>query len=200
MQLTKVVLATVFLALGVSCDPILQAPVNTPTLIQTFIVNPRFAPCLQATANYDGAPVTIGDCDTFNGPQRTWVVVKGGAEEGTNDPGPPTQIRIYGDKCLDVRDGRNRNGTKLQIWTCYDGNPNQLWQINGAGDFVWSGHNKYDSLSSLSLGVFCIDAERIRCMDLTDGNLNSGTPVQIWKCGTPESPNINQSWNAVPPR
>ncbi|KAG8792727.1 hypothetical protein FRB91_009977 [Serendipita sp. 411] len=180
MQLTKVVLATVLLALGVSCDPILQAPVNTPTLIQTFIVNPRFAPCLQATANYDGAPVTIGNCDTFNGPQRTWVVVKGGAEEGTNDPGPPTQIRIYGDKCLDVRDGRNRNGTKLQIWTCYDGNPNQLWQINGAGDFVWSGHNK--------------------CMDLTDGNLNSGTPVQIWKCGTPENPNINQSWNAVPPR
>lgn len=167
-------------ALSVAADPILQAPVNTPTLIQTFIVNPRFAPCLQASGNYDGAPVTIANCGTFNGAQREWIVVKGGAEEGTTNKGPVTQIKIYGDKCLDVPNGNNSNGQKLQIWTCYDGNNNQKWRVNGDGAFQWAGHNK--------------------CLDLTDGNLADGTQVQIWQCGTPESPNINQSWNAVPPR
>ncbi|KIM33491.1 carbohydrate-binding module family 13 protein [Serendipita vermifera MAFF 305830] len=166
-------------ALVVSADPILQAPVNTPTLIQTFIVNPRFAPCLQAQGNYNGAPVIIGDCGDWHGANEEWTVVQGGGVEGSGDPGPVTQIRIFGDKCLDVPNGSDYNGNKLQIWTCYDGNANQLWQVGDNG-IRWASHNK--------------------CLDLTDGNLNSGTRTQIWTCGTPESPSINQSWNAVPPR
>ena len=116
--------------------------VDTPTIIQTYIVNPRSAPCLQAQGNYDGAPVIIGYCDQYRGANEEWTVVAGGAAEGTGDPGPVTQFRIYGDKCLDVPDGAVYDGNKLQIWTCYDGNANQLWQW-GDGGVVWVGHSKY---------------------------------------------------------
>ncbi|KAG8868781.1 hypothetical protein FRC20_002779 [Serendipita sp. 405] len=55
--LATLVLSAISLSLTASAQPILSAPVNTPTLIQTFMVNSRFAPCLQAAGNYDGAPV-----------------------------------------------------------------------------------------------------------------------------------------------
>ncbi|KAG8849393.1 hypothetical protein FRB91_009978 [Serendipita sp. 411] len=59
---------------------------------------------------------------------------------------------------------------------CYNENTNQLWQVNGAGDISWSGHNK--------------------CMNLTDGSWRDGTVIQIWTC---ISGNTNQLWNAIPP-
>ncbi|KAG8824032.1 hypothetical protein FRC19_002709 [Serendipita sp. 401] len=171
----KYVLTVLPLALGVSAA--LQAPINSPINIQTLAVNSNVAPCLQVAGNYDGAPVTVGNCGTSTYAQRTWVVVNGGAEENTSNAGPATQIRIYGNKCLDVKDGVDQDGTKLQIWTCYDGSVNQLWRVNGAGDISWSGHNK--------------------CMDLTDGNTSAGTVIQIWTCYTG---NTNQLWNAISPR
>ncbi|KAG8764034.1 hypothetical protein FRC15_007796, partial [Serendipita sp. 397] len=132
------------------------------------------APCLQALANYGGAPVTVGNCTTFTYASRTWTVVNGGAEESTSDAGSATQIPIYGNKCLDVRDAVDQDGTKLQIWTCYDKNTNQLWQVNGTGDISWSGHNKYAFLFSPFLG-FYTNMRRIRCMDFTDGSWSDGT-------------------------
>ncbi|PVF95892.1 ricin B-like lectin [Serendipita vermifera] len=164
----------------VVADPILQAPVNVPSLIQTFLVNPRFAPCLEAQGNWDGARVVTADCGNWHYENATWTAPKGGAPE-TGGAGPLTQLKIFGNKCLDVPNGGNWNGNKLQIWTCYDGNPNQLWQVNGDGTINWASHNK--------------------CLDLTDGNLRD--PVvrtQIWTCGTESNPNFNQFWNFVPPR
>lgn len=109
-------------------------------LTQSYLA--RFAPCLQAQGNYDGAPVVIATCGDFNGDEKSWTVVKGGAPEGANDAGPVTQIKVFGNKCLDVTDGNDSNGTKLQIWSCYDGNPNQLWQYNSGGSISWAGKNK----------------------------------------------------------
>jgi hypothetical protein len=85
--------------------------------------------------------VVIANCGTFNGTNEEWTVVQGGGIEGTGDPGPVTQIRIFDDKCLDVPNGLDQNGVKLQIWTCYDGNTNQLWQFGDEG-IKWSSHNK----------------------------------------------------------
>ncbi|KAG8869731.1 hypothetical protein FRC20_000975 [Serendipita sp. 405] len=174
-SLMKFVLTVVPLALGVSAA--LQAPANSPINIQTLAANSNIAPCLQAAGNYDGAAVTVVNCATSTYAQRTWVVVNGGAEENTSNAGSATQIRIYGNKCLDVKDGIDQDGTKLQIWTCYDGSINQLWQVNGAGDISWSGHSK--------------------CMELTDGSTSDGTLIQIWTC---YSGNTNQLWNAISPR
>ncbi|KAG8807371.1 hypothetical protein FRC17_004494 [Serendipita sp. 399] len=171
------ILTALSFALTVSAQ-ILAAPVNTPTLIQTFMVNTRFAPCLQAAGNYDGAPVNVATCGNFNGPEKTWTVVKGGGVEGTTpNNGPITQIRVFGDKCLDVPNGNNVNGNKLQIWTCYDGNQNQLWRVNGDARITWANHNK--------------------CLDLTDGNLRDPVVrMQIWDCNN----DGHQVWNAIPPR
>jgi len=68
------------------------------------------AKCLDAASNVDGAAVTIGNC--FNTASQQWTFSGG-------------SIKIFGNKCLDVIDGVEENGTNLQIWTCYDENTNQ---------------------------------------------------------------------------
>jgi Ricin-type beta-trefoil lectin domain len=102
----------------------------------------RFAPCLQAQGDYDGAPVVLATCGNFNGADKEWNVIEGGAAEASGNPGPVTQIRLFGDKCLDVPNGNDSDGVKLQIWTCYDGNPNQLWQVNSDDTISWAYHAK----------------------------------------------------------
>jgi hypothetical protein len=98
------------------------------------------SPCIQAQGNYDGAPVVIGDCGTFNSANVTWTVVNGGATVPRY--GPYTQIKIFGDKCLDVTEGGDWDGNKLQIWTCYEGSANQMWQANTDETIKWAGHNR----------------------------------------------------------
>jgi hypothetical protein len=107
----------------------------------TFIVA-RFAPFIEASGNYDGAHVILKADTVFNGENKTWTVVQGGGVQGTTT-GPVTQIRIFGDKCLDVPNGNDSDGQRLQIWTCYEGNTNQLWAVNGDETITWAGHNKY---------------------------------------------------------
>jgi len=86
-----------------------------------------------------------------------------------------------GNLCLDVTDGVDADGTKLQVYACTAGNTNQEWVVTGNGnDFSkstiqWKNHNK--------------------CVDLTDGKLSEGTPLQLWTCS---SGNTNQQWNFVP--
>jgi hypothetical protein len=71
--------------------------------------------------------------------------------------------------CLDVTNGQNVNGNKLQIWTCTGGPNQQFVFTNGA--LQWKGSDK--------------------CVDLTDGNHAAGTRVQLWQCF---SGNSNQMW------
>ncbi|KAF7364600.1 hypothetical protein MVEN_00329100 [Mycena venus] len=125
--------------------------------------------CLTAASNADGAAVTIATCTNIT-TLNTWVVPQAGAVGS---------ISIFGDKCLDVTNGVNADGTKLQIWTCAD-NTNQMWLPAGQDSTItWAGKNK--------------------CVDLTNGNLADGNQVQIWDC---DAQNSNQKWNsvdAVPP-
>ncbi|KAJ7054562.1 ricin B lectin domain-containing protein [Mycena amicta] len=76
-----------------------------------------------------------------------------------------------GEKCLDVTNGVQQNGVRVQAWTCNSANPNQQWKNVGDGSLEWAGTGK--------------------CLDLTNGNTQQGTPIQIWDC----SPgNLNQQW------
>jgi hypothetical protein len=76
-----------------------------------------------------------------------------------------------GNKCLDVVDGVDGNGTKLQLWDCTPNNDNQRWVLQG-GQLQWLGHS--------------------RCLDVTDGLVaTDGTVMQIWDC---TSYNDNQMW------
>ena len=84
-------------------------------------------------------------------------------------------------KCLDVTDGVDADGTKLQLWDCdsQNQNRNQQWSYNLMSyDFEWAGSNK--------------------CIDLTDGNIDNGNQLQIWTCNS--SPNRNQRWFDYPGR
>ncbi|KAJ7875056.1 ricin B lectin domain-containing protein [Mycena leptocephala] len=99
---------------------------------------------------------------------NTWVAAAG--------VGTPGALKIFGDKCLDVKDGVNADGTKLQIWTCAAGNTNQQWISAGqpgTPQIVWAGKNK--------------------CVDVTNGNVTNENVMQIWDCD-PNFSNSNQNW------
>ncbi|KAF8903752.1 hypothetical protein CPB84DRAFT_727292 [Gymnopilus junonius] len=114
--------------------------------------------CLTPSSNTDGAPVTVQPCN--NTPSQKWTFTSNGI------------IQIYGNKCLDVTEGVNGDGTKMQIWTCTTNNNNQKWGYTRDNRIYWQGSNK--------------------CLDLTDGNLSNGNRIQIWTC---TDNNINQVWN-----
>jgi hypothetical protein len=67
---------------------------------------------MTAASNADGAIVTIEACTAKT--NQLWTFDGSG-------------VRIFGNKCLDVKDGVNSDGTKLQIWTCATGSKNQGW-------------------------------------------------------------------------
>jgi len=121
--------------------------------------------CLTASSNADGASVVIQECGNATD-ANSWLVPNGESNVGT--------LQIFGDKCLDVTNGNTADGTLLQIWTCAEGNTNQMWIPVSDQSITWSGEDK--------------------CVDLTNGVLTDGNQVQIWDCSTG---NDNQKWNAV---
>ncbi|KAF7301003.1 hypothetical protein MIND_00663700 [Mycena indigotica] len=133
--------------------------------------------CLTATANADGAAVVVGSCILGTGgtgalpATQQWVTTGGAQQAG--------QIRIFGDKCLDVTNGNTANGAKLQIWTCAAGNTNQQWVSSDwvTSHITWANNNK--------------------CVDLTDGDSTDGKQVQIWDCDAAGT-NKNQNWSPLP--
>ncbi|KAF9261596.1 hypothetical protein L218DRAFT_961383 [Marasmius fiardii PR-910] len=124
--------------------------------------------CISASSNADGASVVIHDCATEDNSNHDWDFSR-----FTRVNSGPQPLKVFGNKCLDVKDGRNADGTKLQIWSCADGNTNQQWISVTDLTFQWAGTNK--------------------CIDLTDGKADDGNQLQIWTC---DSNNSNQKWTA----
>jgi len=125
--------------------------------------------CVGAASNNDGAAVVLLGCGISNaGPN-----FPNGNFNWTAPFAPLTgQLKTFDNKCLDVPNGSTANGVKLQIWTCADGNTNQLFQIHRQ-QIEWKGTGK--------------------CLDLTDGNSTIGNPIQLWDCAVPDD-NRNQDW------
>ena len=103
--------------------------------------------------------MTLQKCQILRTATQAWTF-SAGAPAGTGTGGVGT-IKIFGNKCLDVTNGVDQSGTKLQIFTCGSGNINQQWQVS-TGD---SGINAVKW------------AKSNRCVDLTDGSQSVGTPV-----------------------
>jgi len=80
-----------------------------------------------------------------------------------------------GTACLDVTDGVDADGTKLQVFFCSDGNAEQQWVFNSDFTIQWKDHDK--------------------CIDLTNGNLAAGNQLQISTCS---SGGPNQQWKIQP--
>ncbi|KAJ6578665.1 ricin B lectin domain-containing protein, partial [Mycena vulgaris] len=134
---------------------------------QSLVFNAGFQGCISAADNEDGASVSIHDCSTGEAANKNWTV---SFYEGQNAVGPQ-QLKVFGNKCLDVTSGTNTDGVALQIWTCSAGNTNQQWISLPDQTFQWAGTNK--------------------CIDLRDGKIADGTELQIWTC---DSKNNNQQW------
>ncbi|CAE6479788.1 unnamed protein product [Rhizoctonia solani] len=114
--------------------------------------------CLDAE-NRDGAPVKIADCN-------------GSANQKWSFGSKSHVVKIHGNKCLDVKDGVNADGTKLQIWTCNESSQNQkFWYSFWDYTLSWEGKGK--------------------CVDLPSGNLSNGNVAQVWGCS---KENPNQIW------
>lgn len=130
------------------------------------------AKCLAAASNTDGAQVVIQTCT--GAANQKWVFTGG-------------SVRVFGDKCLDVTEGINQDGTKLQIWTCTaTGSINQSWYYNKwDNNLSWTGRGK--------------------CVDLTDGNQADGNRVSLVLIGflctsKLTSVNCRSKFGAVPSR
>ncbi|KAJ7226451.1 ricin B lectin domain-containing protein [Mycena rebaudengoi] len=136
-----------------------------------FFFNAGIQGCISVAANGDGEPVFIHDCNTQKDLKNqdwetTWAV------RGDTAPGP---ITIFGNKCLDVPNGANVDGTALQIWTC-TGGPNQKFISTIDRKFKWAGSNK--------------------CIDLTGGRIADGTALQLFTCDDGNALNTNQHWTS----
>jgi hypothetical protein len=115
--------------------------------------------CLTVKSNADGAAVVIRTC--HNTDSQQWQFSGG-------------QVKIFGNKCLDVKEGVDANGTKLQIWTCSSDNNNQKWFYDRYGfNLQWV-------------------KNRGKCVDMDGGILTDGRNVQIYGCNWG---NANQIWN-----
>ncbi|KAF7369659.1 hypothetical protein MVEN_00296900 [Mycena venus] len=129
--------------------------------------------CIAVAENADGEPLIIHNCNTEDLANQDWEVefsTVSGSLVG------PQQIKVFGDKCIDVKDGVNGDGTKLHIWTCAAGNTNQMWtRVTSDTTFQWSGTNK--------------------CIDLTDGKITDGNVLQLWDC---DGASQNQLWQGDP--
>jgi len=132
---------------------------QAPPFIGELLLEPGLnsAKCMTAASNSDGAIVTIQPCN--NAASQKWVFSNG-------------NVKVFGNKCLDVTGGSTANGTKMQIWTCSNNNPNQKFGYTRDNRLFWTNKGK--------------------CMDLTGGNQADGTRVQSWTCS---DRNINQVWN-----
>ncbi|KAG2012895.1 hypothetical protein CC2G_009847 [Coprinopsis cinerea AmutBmut pab1-1] len=128
--------------------------------------------CITAMGEYDGAPVEIQDCraDSWR-PSQIFHFT-----------GDCQMQHFASDKCIDVKDGVQQNGVRLQSWTCAQGNRNQ--------QFVhWQDPNflviPEDHINWMPFNWLCVD--------LTDGKLENGTPVQMWACNY-QNPNQPVVW------
>ncbi|KAJ6487771.1 ricin B lectin domain-containing protein, partial [Mycena sanguinolenta] len=123
--------------------------------------------CITAAENADGAPLVVQPCSAIASPNQEWKVSFFSEESSV-----PAPMVVLGDKCIDVTNGADANGTPLQVWTCVDGSTNQQWISVTDSSFQWSGTDK--------------------CIDLTNSNTANNTVLQIWTCE--HSTNRNQEW------
>lgn len=105
--------------------------------------------CLAANggASTDGTRVVLAPCNDGSRAQ-TWQ------RQGET-------LRLFNDMCLDVINGRDRDGTHLQIWTCGQDNGNQQWSTDN-GVLQWKDHT--------------------RCAGLFEDTLSAGDAPQMWGC------------------
>jgi hypothetical protein len=124
-------------------------------------------------ANGDRGNTVSGNVAVSNG---NWpsgaqsVIASAGVQSGGGGSGSTGVLRGAGsNRCLDVPNATQTDGTHPQIWDC-SGNANQQWTLTSAGQLTVYGGAK--------------------CLDVPDHATTSGTQVEIWTCNG----GTNQQW------
>jgi len=86
----------------------------------------------------------------------------------------PVQIMDANGGCLDLPNGNEANGTKVQIWACDPTGVNQTWFMD-------------------SQGAVHFGADQNKCLDLPNGLPIDQTQLQIWDCDNGAS--VDQQWS-----
>ncbi|MGW4641721.1 RICIN domain-containing protein, partial [Sphaerisporangium sp. NPDC004334] len=162
--------AITFLGLdGTSTNPT-PTPTPTPTVTPTVTPTPTPTPtgggngairgvgsgrCLDVpnASTTDGTQVQLWDCNGQT--NQKWSSTSA------------SEIRVYGNKCLDA--GGSGNGAKIQIYSCHGGD-NQKWRVNSDG-----------SITGVQSGL---------CVDAVGAATGNGTKIQLYSCNG----GGNQKW------
>ena len=78
-------------------------------------------------------------------------------------------LRALG-KCLDINGGATANGTKIQLWTCHGGNPQQ-WAAQSDGTLR--------------------NPASAKCLDVSGNSSADGTVVHLWTCNERREPEVD---------
>lgn len=153
-----------------------------------YTISPAAFPelCLAPNGTDNGANLVLADCSADN------TVFKYSDVNG--------KVKI-GKKCVDIRDGIEKNGTLAQIWDCVVCNDHQSF------DFV-SDNVTISSKNASSVGAADSQTNGTAttpfqlqwtfadyCLDLHEGKGEVGAQVQIWGC---LGYNDNQKWIVNP--
>jgi len=153
-------------------DSSASCPNVVPVAQEYLIKTSQDGLCISAAGNYDGAPLVIKTCDYRHGnPLQKWQFIGS------------TMQAVGTSKCIDVKDGLSADGSRVQVWTCFDGNGNQQFR-HWVGEFLVVPEDHISWMLNPN-----------QCLDNTDGQLVDGNPIQIWGC---YYPNPNQKWYLEP--
>ncbi|GII76852.1 hypothetical protein Sru01_18340 [Sphaerisporangium rufum] len=106
-------------------------------------------------ANSNGSQAQIWDCNGQTSQQWTATA--------------SSELRVHGNKCLDVNGAGTADGTAVILWDC-NGQNNQKWRFNADGSITAVGANK--------------------CLDVSNNGTANGSRIHIWSCHG----GSNQKW------
>ncbi|AXE83856.1 ricin-type beta-trefoil lectin domain protein [Streptomyces sp. Go-475] len=134
---------------------------------------------------------------------------------GGTTPPPPSGGQIVGaasDRCLDVPNSSQTNGTQLQLWDCLDDRAGQKWTRTAAGELrvhgtkcldaeasgtspgtrvvIWDCHGGQNQQWNVNANGSITSARSGLCLDAYNAGTGNGTQVVLWNCNG----GSNQRW------
>lgn len=118
----------------------------------------------------DGTPIQLWDCNGLA--NQKWIWDTGSFNvKSAKDPS----------KCIDAGND-HKQGNGLMLWDC-NGSPQQKWGFDDKMQTIWL----YDSMIESTANSSNLTSGRpfaSSCVDVQNGEMKAGTPVQLWSCNT----------------
>ncbi|RKR91129.1 lysophospholipase L1-like esterase [Micromonospora pisi] len=135
----------------------LTPPGTPPVGTAVSLVNAVSARCLDVSGSAAGTQAVIWDC--HGGINQRWTRTASG------------EMRVYGNRCLDISGNGTANGTRVQIWTC-NGTGAQRFSFGANGSMMVPASGK--------------------CVEVAGGGGANGTRAQLYDCNGSAA----QRWSA----